>query len=477
MFRKSVSIAVLALFTSTFAVHAQGAQAQDKKNISVEDIWAKYRFMPGFPSEFNWMADDRYYTVMEEGKIQKYNISGQSLESTILDTKGLEDTDGEVVSPQGYSFSDDETKVLLSQDVEPIYRHSSKEKCYVYDLNTKQIHKLHDGKLISFATFSPSGSKVAYMHMNDIYVYDLPTKKNTRVTMDGEWNKIINGGTDWVYEEEFAFTRAFFWNTDGTRLAFYRFDESHVREFSMDMYGQLYPEPYKFKYPKAGEKNAHIELYFHDLASGQKVKANIGTELDQYIPRITWTQSPTQLAVMRMNRLQNKVEVLLVDASTGSSKVLLTENEETYVEQPADETWRFLKNGTQFLWMSEANGNMHIYLYGMDGKKIHQVTSGNFDVSSLAGVDEKNGVLYYVSSEDSPMERHLYQVELDGSKKKRLTKSAGWHDVSFSSAFSYYLDSYSSSSDPWRVGLVRPQGQGSERARRQQETQRRIGGI
>jgi len=444
-------LGIIAFHWAFFALHTQGQVSKNK--VELEDIWARYRFSAAGASDFNWMKDDRFYSVLEEGKIEKYSIESQKSTGTILDMRNLESAEGEVIKPEQYSFSPDEKKVLLMMEIEPIYRHSSKEKCFVYDLQTKQIQTIQHGAKIAFATFSPDGSKIAYMFQNDLYFHDFSTGKPTRVTQDGALNSIINGGTDWVHEEEFAFTRAFFWNADGTKLAFYRFDETKVREFSMDMYGSLYPEPFKFKYPKAGEENATVELFIHDLGSGGKVRVDIGPEKDQYIPRISWTRSPTQLAVMRMNRLQNTLELLMVDAKTGSSNVVLVETESEYVEQPSDKTWHFLENGKEFLWQSERSGYNHVYLYALDGKLIRQITDGKFDVADISAVDEKTGTLFYISTEDSPMERHLYQVQLDGSKKKRITKEAGWHDVSFSSGNHYYLDSYSNVSTPGKTAL------------------------
>lgn len=453
------TLALVALLWTQAPAQPGSGATNGKNAITLEDIWARGRFIPEFPSEFNWMKDDHFYSVLEEGKIERYSLESRSKVGTILDSTPIKDEDtGKSLEVEAYSFSDDEQLVLLMQNVEPIYRHSSREVSYVYDLRNKRLHKLHDGQPVSFATFSPDGSRIAYMHKNDLYCLVFATNTTERITKDGEWNKIINGGTDWVYEEEFAFTRAFFWSPDSKKLAFYRFDESKVREFSMDMYGDLYPNAYKFKYPKAGEANAEIEVYLHDLTTGKKVKADIGGVRDQYIPRMNWTKSSSQLAVMRMNRLQNLVEVLLVDANTGSSKVILSETEETYVEQPSDKTWIFLDNGKEFLWQSESNGYNHVYLYNLDGQRVRAVTSGNFDVTDIAAIDEKKGLLYYMSTEDSPMERHLYEIDLEGKKKKRLTKTAGWHDITFSSANNYYMDSHSSAMDPGAAALYDRKG-------------------
>jgi dipeptidyl-peptidase 4 len=435
----------LSFLGSVGALLAQGGT----KTIALEDIWLRYKYVPEYPSGFNWMQDDNFYTELEGAKIEKYGIKDQAKLATMLDIATLKDPeDGKALEIAGYSFSPDESKILLQGDMTPIYRHSTKEVCYVWDSKTNKVYKLHGGKPVSFASFSPDGNSIAYMSENNLFAYTFTNNKESTLSTDGAWGKVINGGTDWVYEEEYSFAQAFSWSPDSRRIAFYRFDEGDVREFQMAIYGDLYPEQYKFKYPKAGEANAKVEIYIHELVSGAKVKADIGTEIDQYIPRITWTQNPEKLAVMRMNRLQNQVDVLLIDARSGQSKTILTEKEDTYVEQPSDLTWHFLKNGKEFLWQSEADGHNHIYLYELDGKLKKQITKGDFDVVDFCALDEQRGLIYYVSSADGPMDKQLYAVTLDGKKTTRLTAAAGVHAPEFSSNKSYYLDTYSTIDQP-----------------------------
>lgn len=420
--------------------------AQEKKKIALEDIWLRYKFMPQSPSQFNWMKDDNFYTELEEKKIEKYSIKDQKKEGTILDISTLKDPNtNKALDVSNYSFNGDESKILLTGNIEPIYRRSTKEVSYVWDSKSGKVFLLQDGEQVSFATFSPDGNRIAYMYKNNLYALDFVSGKRYTITTDGEWNKIINGGCDWVYEEEFGFAQAFMWAPDSKRLAFYRFDESHVKEFSMTMYGELYPEEYKFKYPKAGEANAFVDIVFYEFETGKRITADINQEKDQYIPRIKWTADATKLAVMRMNRLQNLNEILMVDARNGEGKVILREQEDTYVEQPGDNTWHFLADGKQFLWQSERDGFNHVYLYTLEGKLVRQITSGKFDVTEICAIDEKAGKIFYLSTQDSPMERHLYATRLDGKKSpEKLTNAEGWHSVSFSSSNTYYMDSYSS---------------------------------
>lgn len=459
-----MKIRLMILIAVLFAGNTQSfGQTAEKENIQLEDIWLNYKFMPEFPAAFNWMQDDDYYTVMKEGEIVRYSIKKQDPVDTVLDTKKLEvpgKEDG--IEVKSYTFSKDESKILLKTNAEKIYRRSSKESCFVFNRNGEKLVELHEGKQISFATFSPDASKIGYVFDNDLYIHDFSNGKLSRITSDGKFNEVINGGTDWVYEEEFAFARAFFWSNDSKKIAFYRFDESKVKMFSMAMYGTLYPDNYDFKYPKAGEDNSVVDLYIYHLGGGKKVKVDLGTELDQYIPRIKWTQSSDKLAVMRMNRLQNTLDLLMVEAGTGNSEVILTEKEETYIDEVTDRKWIFLKNGQEFLWQSEENGQNHVYLYGIDGKKVRQVTKGDWEVTKVAAIDEGNGIMYYMSTEESAVERHLYSITLEGKKKKKLTETPGWHRVSFSSGNSYFMDTYSMANDPGGAVLYTNKGKEME---------------
>ncbi|MEL6132165.1 MAG: alpha/beta fold hydrolase, partial [Bacteroidota bacterium] len=237
-----------------------------------------------------------------------------------------------------------------------------------------------------------------------------------------------------------------------------RFDESEVKLWNMELAGSLYPDHLEFKYPKAGEDNAKVTIHVYDLEGKKTVMVDVGKEVDQYIPRIKWTNDNEKLAIMRMNRLQNKVDILLANASDGSTDVILTEESETYIKEPADDTWYFLSSSDDFLWRSERSGFMHIYRYNMSGELVGAVTEGEWAVDELIGVDEENEAIYYTSTEDSPLERHLYRISMEGKKKKKLTKIAGTHNVTASSAFNYFVDSYSNTATPTQTELKDAKG-------------------
>ncbi|MCD6064602.1 MAG: dipeptidyl aminopeptidase/acylaminoacyl peptidase, partial [Flavipsychrobacter sp.] len=305
-----------------------------KKQITLEDIWVKNTFRTKVVPGFNAMTDGKLYTQIDkEGDRQLlriYDLKTGKQERTIFDN-GERTLDGKQLSLDDYAFSKDEKKILIRNESQPIYRRSALYRSYVYDMATGKVLQVDTAKVLH-AGFSPDGNKVAFVSGNNLYYKDLKTGGTVAVTTDGEVNKIINGNCDWVYEEEFGFTRAFEWSPDSKHLAFYRFDESNVPQYILPMYTGLYPNNYTYKYPKAGEPNSVVQIKVYDVNSARTVTANVGTETDQYIPRIKWTKDASKLCVYRLNRLQNKLELLLADAGTGNSSIIYTEENPYYVE-------------------------------------------------------------------------------------------------------------------------------------------------
>ncbi|MFT7114325.1 MAG: dipeptidyl-peptidase-4, partial [Candidatus Azotimanducaceae bacterium] len=296
-------------------------------------------------------------------------------------------------------------------------------------------------------TFSPDGKHVAFVRDNNIFVKDLEKGTEIQVTKDGKKNAIINGATDWVYEEEFAFDKAFFWSAEGSKIAYYRFDETAVPEFSMDVFkGGLYPEQEQFKYPKAGEANATVGIFVYNLRTNNTAEADIKANDEFYIPRIKWTKDDNLLSVQRMNRHQNELDFILVNGNDGASNVIFTEKDAAYVDVSDDLT--FLNNGKQFVWTSEKSGFNHVYLYDLRGKQVRQITKGNWDVTSVYGVDVVNNLLYYQSAEESPLRRSVYVIDLKGRNKRRLSIKEGTNKAYFSKNFSVFINNYSNANSP-----------------------------
>ncbi len=436
------------LFVFTGQLHAQ------KTQLTIDDIFARGTFAAKSVQGVNWMKNGGFYTSLtqENGQaaVIKYDVTtGQPVE-TLFQAASLGNG---ATAVNSYEMSPNEDKLLIATETEYIYRRSNKSVYYVYDLKTKQAVKLSQGGKQSNAAFSPDGSRVAFTRDNNLFVVDLKSSTETPITTDGKFNYIIHGSTDWVYEEEFGFTRAFQWNANGTKIAYYTFDESAVPEYNMQIWGKLYPTDYRYKYPKAGEKNSTITLSIYDLAQKSNVKVDIGTETDSYIPRINWTLNPNVLSVRRMNRLQNHLDILHADATTGKTTVVLTETSPAYVDLEFTDDLTYLADGKQFIHASERSGFKHLYLYDISGKLIRQITTGNWEVSNFIGLDEKKKLVYYTSTEVSPMERHLYVISLDGKNKKKLSSTSGVHRPNFSVDFSYYLDNFSDANTPLSVGL------------------------
>ena len=439
-----IRISLLLLLAPLFSLLAQTP-------ITLEDIWQNNTFATkGIPG-FNFQNDGVHYTRLTGATIEQYDLRTGEKSGLIFDAATVK-TDAKDWNGafDGYTFSADESRILLTTNTEPIYRWSSKSQFFVFDQKSKQLTRLFDGPKQRYAHFSPDGSKVGFVVDNDLYYKDLASGKTTRVTADGKINAIINGASDWVYEEEFELIRAFEWSPDGKYLAFLRFDESEVPEMTMEMYrGGMYPEEVTFKYPKVGEKNATVTAWIYDLASERKVSVDLPRDpgLDDYLPRICWAPQRAQgrLCLTWMNRHQNHLKLLLADPATGQTSLLLDETNKYYLDLH-DVT--FLSDGSGFLWQSEKSGFNHLYRYDMSGRETAAITKGNWEMTGLYGVDEKNGQVFFQAAAKNPMQRELYSVKLNGKGMKKLTRAKGMNTAQFSSTFDYFVNTYSTINTP-----------------------------
>ncbi|MFT5773163.1 MAG: dipeptidyl-peptidase-4, partial [Algoriphagus sp.] len=451
---KSTKSAFLALFLLAFATAT--LSAQELKKITLEDVFKKNTFFQQTVRGINWMKDGQYYSSqinqMGYPMVVKIHVTTGEQEGVLLDGKALG------LNFSNYSFNADESKALVATDVESIYRRSSKGIFYVVDMATGEKQQLVDGVKISYTTLSPDNDKVAFVKDNNLFMVDLGSNKLTQITKDGEWNKIINGAADWVYEEEFSMAQAFKWSPDGKKIAFIRFDESEVPEFNMQLWGQLYPKDYKFKYPKAGEKNSDVSIHVYDLASSKIQKIDAGNESDIYLPRIYWTKDANQLAFIRLNRLQNQMDLFHANAATGVSKLIISETSKTYVDLDYNDDLKYLNDGKTFIRTSEQDGSKHIYHHNLDGSLIRQITTGNWEVTEMVGVDEKSKKIYFVSTEVSPLERNFYVIGLDGKGKKAMTPANGTHSINMSPDHRFFIDYYSTTAKPVTVTLNEASG-------------------
>ncbi len=403
----------------------------------------------------NSMKDGKTFASFEKGQLNIYNYRTGELERTLF---GIADLslypDSLPIGLQDYELSANETKMLCATEMESIYRHSFHATYYVYDFTTRILQPLSDNGKQRLATFSPDANKVAFMRDNDLFIKDLSTGEEKQFTSDGLYNHIINGAPDWVYEEEFSFSQGFYWSPDSKKIAYMKFDESKVREFQMEEFEGLYPEWYSFKYPKAGEDNSIVEIYVYNLESGRTVKMETGEETDIYLPRIAWTKDANVLAIQRLNRHQNHLEILAADATTGKSRVFYDETNDYYIDITDD--WHFLGDGKTFLMTSERSGYNHIYLCKMDGTLVKQLTEGLWDVTRVYGFDGRE--VYFQAAKNTPVDRQIYAVNLKG-KIREVIGRQGTNQARFSNDFSYLINTNSSVSQPRQFELYTNKGE------------------
>ena len=433
--KKLLTLAALALAAA--AAHAQ----------SYDEI-VRLRSMNETVRGIRSMADGVHYTVLEDNTIRKYAYAEASAGETLLP----ETPDSFAIAD--YQLSPDERTILVASGSEPIYRHSYTTRYYLSDARGLRPIMLGIDSTRD-ASFSPDGRRIAFSSRNDLWLYDIETEGVRRITQDGAWNRIINGTTDWVYEEEFGFTKAYAFSPDSRRIAYLRFDESEVPVFEMMRFdGKLYNEAYTFKYPKAGERNSTVELWLFDIDTGARTRIDTGAETDQYIPHLGWTPDG-RLYFYRVNRLQNRFEVVLCDAD-GSQRTIYEERSPRYVERVHASTVTFLDED-RFVVMEETSaGRMHLYLYSIGEGLLHPITRGDWEVTGIAGLTDKR--IYYLSTEASPLRRDLYSITLDGRKKRRLTGGDGYYTIAPSRGMKYYISTFSNASTPNRVEIRTGEG-------------------
>ena len=431
------------------------AQGQE---ITLKDIFGSRKFFPKGIYGLNPMKDGNTYSRQESDSINVYSYeSGDYIKTLAIGKEMVPEGDTTPIELSDYTFSKDETKLLIATKTEYIYRYSSVSEYYIWDINAKKLRRLSTGGKQRLATFSPDASKVAFVRDNNLIVTDLVNNVETQVTIDGKQNEIINGTTDWVYEEEFAITQGFEWSPDGKKIAFYRFDESKVPEYDMIEWGDLYPKEIKLKYPKAGESNSIVTVLIYDVASQQITPVDIGTETDQYIPRILWTKDPAKLLVLRLNRQQNQLDILLTDAASGKTTSVYQEGNQYYIEESNYDHFIFLDNN-RFLMTSERDGFYHIYLHTLDhSAKFVPLTTSDWDVTDVYGYDQLTGLVWFAAASSSPINREIWTVDLKG-KMRQVSDKEGTHRPEFSSNFKYYIDSFSDANTPSVYTVNKPNG-------------------
>ncbi|WP_010181952.1 S9 family peptidase [Aquimarina agarilytica] len=435
---------VLILSSIFFNAHSQ-------KQLTLEAIWGG-KFRAEYLEEIHHLKNGKEYSTLtfdranNETKIEAYNYLNPTQHHTLLSSETLEISDFD-----SYEFSPNETKVLLGTKIKRRYRYSSSGIFYVYDFQAKTLKAISDNAIIS-PVFSPDGNKIAYVFNNNLFIKHLASGKLIQVTTDGKKNTIINGLSDWVYEEEFELVTAFAWNSTSDQLAYFKFDESKVPQYSMMLYkNDNYPETETFKYPKAGETNSQLSAHVYNSITTKTAKIDLSNFESYYLPRLQWTNDPTQLCIQTLNRHQNKFSILSVNTKNKKVKTLYTETDKAYVDITNNLT--FLKDNS-FLLTSEKESYNHIFHYNNKGKLIQQVTNGNWDVTHFYGIDRTEKRIFYQSTENNNIERQIFSVNKKGTNKKQLTSSNGVHNADFSADYSLFIDTFSNTTTPYQFSVV-----------------------
>ncbi|MFO7864715.1 MAG: DPP IV N-terminal domain-containing protein [Salinivirgaceae bacterium] len=437
-----------------------------KHNVTIDDLYKNYTFYAKSVYGLNSMNDGLHYSTLEnQGKaIVKYSYKTGEVIDTILNVENLDDDN--LKSIVDYQFNDSETKIVIYTNRERIYRRSFFADYYVYNLEENKLTKVSEKGRERLATLSPDGKYIAYLRDNNLFVLTIETGDVEQITTDGKWNHIINGAPDWVYEEEFGYNQAFYWSPSSKKIAYCKFDERDVKKFSILKYkglrpeieaNRLYPEVYDFKYPKAGEDNSVVTVHSYDLDSKSTLTFKTGENTDVYFPRAFWTKQENTLAIVKLNRLQNEMDILYGNANTGETSVVYNEKNKYYIDQPTYENITFIDEN-QFLFMSEMDGWNQFYIHNTDKKTTEKVTDGDFDVVNYYGFDPKKKTVYYSSTEEGAIYRTVYSIRTDGKKKTKLTERRGSNSAAFSKGFKYYVNYYSNSNQPTLVTLHNEKG-------------------
>lgn len=436
MFKLSIKITVFPLFFFLYV----NAYCQ----LTLEDIFLTEKYVPKTYSDIAFLHQKplfaRFIQAPKGKNIGFFNSRNEQVDEWKLSEFALDGTDTDRTW-SGLIYSNTDNYFLLSKSCETLYRYASACDYVLGDAKGK-LTDLSEGKQY-FPLFSPDDKKIAFVKSNNLFYKDILHNKEVQITKDGVWNKVINGKSDWVYEEELELTRAFEWNASGDKIAYLKFDETNVKESSLPMYYDLkYPNFFTYKYPKVGEENAKVSVWWYDTKSSKNYKIPLSFSYE-YIPRIYWNGSGNEIVVMLLNRHQDSLQLVAFDSRTKKSRQLYLETDKAYVEIP--NTVRFLSDNS-FIISSEKDGFNNLYHYGKDGKSVQQLTKGNFEIMKTYGVDEKNKTIYFQSNEGNEIETTIYKMDYERLTKQQITSQNGIHTANFSPDFTYFFHGFSNAS-------------------------------
>ena len=446
-----------------------GLWAQDTE-ISLEDVVSgRYRARSYYGA--SPLPDGASYATIDGSRLLRHSYATGEVTDTLLDTRC---TQGHQVDNfSAYQFSPDQRYVLLTTNRQDIYRRSYTAEHYVYDTQSNTLTPLSEAGAQECPLFAPNSRLVGFVRQGNLFVKDLQEGTERAITSDGLFNHIINGKPDWVYEEEFEYNRAFDFSADSRHIAWMRTDESRVRTFHFPWYQgtnpqltdyALYPGSYEYKYPKAGELNSIVSIHSHDLSTGKTITVEVPLDSDGYIPRLQFTTDPNKLAILTLNRLQNRCDLYFADPASGQCTLALRETNDRYINVSYYHSLALAlasakaKGLNQFTLLSERDGWQHLYLYDLNGQLVQQLTSGAFNVTAYYGSDARQKNFYYASNEGSPLEQYIYKVDSKG-RKTLLTEQKGFHTALFSADMSHFVHVFSNLLTPPVTSLCDNRGQ------------------
>lgn len=398
---------------------------------------------------------DQYAQISQDGKqIVQYSFKTGKKTGVLFD---VDNTQGEKISSfDGYMMAPDGKRMLVRTQTQMIYRRSYKAEFYIYTVGTRKLEHLSTGGPQEMPVWSPDGTQVAFMRDNNIFLVKLLyDNSESQVTKDGKFNEIINGVPDWVNEEEFSFNSALTFNADGTMLCWLKYDESKVKEYSLQLFKglnperkeyEVYPGSYSYKYPKAGEDNSKVSAWSYDIKSHKTRQLQVPLDADGYMPRILPTDNADKILVYTMNRHQDVLNLYTVNPRSTLSQLLIKESVSKYVKEEAMEA--ILVGKDYVLMPSDRDGYMHLYLYDQNGKLLRKIGDGNYDITSVYGYDEKTGDVYYQAAMLNPHDRQICVTHKNG-KTVRLTNQEGWNDAVFSGDYKYFVNTWSDINNPY----------------------------
>jgi dipeptidyl-peptidase-4 len=431
------------------AVALAAPAAAQVPQLTVDNIYSSREFSGDLVS-LRWMDDGEHFTRIERGEngvtdLYRVNARTGIEQLAVVGADLVPPGADEPIRIERYTFSPDGTKLLIFTNSQRVWRQRTKGEYYVWSfaMGTLAPVSMKPGYQM-FAKFSPDGRYVAFVRDNNLFATELQSGREHQLTSDGSEN-VINGTSDWVYEEELGLRDAFRWSPDGERIAFWRLDQTVIKPFYLIDETQLYPELLPVRYPKAGEQNSEVRIGVVEVEGGATTWMDLGAEQDIYIADMGFTDNPREIWFTRLNRHQNRIELVIGNTRTGSTGVLFTDEDEAWVDA-VEPIW--IDEGRQFLFLSERDGFRHLYLMRRDGTFVRRVTEGEWDVLSVIGVDEGGRYVYFVGSTDGPLERPLYRVGLNGRGLRRITPEGGTHGINMNPTRTMYVDTYSRAGVP-----------------------------